>query len=87
MRAVAQGFNLYEVISPDDAQDLPRYVSGKLLTYEVYVGSLGDVVAVRQDGVAVKFVAVPAGSRLPISVRRINATGTTSLNLVAVYDN
>ena len=64
MRAVATGFDLYESISPDDVVDLPRFTMNKLLTYEIYVGSLGDVTAVRQDGVPVKFVAVPAGTLL-----------------------
>ena len=87
MRAVATGFDLYEAISPDVVVDLPRFTMNNLLTYEIYVGSLGDVTAVRQDGVAVTFVAVPAGTRLPIAVRRINATGTTAMNLVALYNN
>jgi hypothetical protein len=30
--------------------------------------------------------AVPAGSYLPLAVRRINATGTTATGIVALYE-
>ncbi len=83
----ASSFNIWIPISPDNAADLPPWTVGKTLTRAVYVGALGDVVAVREDNVAVTFVAVPAGTWLPIAVRRINATGTSAQNLIAVYMN
>lgn len=50
----------------------------------IYVGSSGNVVAVPETGAAVTFSGVPAGMILPIRAKRINATGTTAANLVAL---
>jgi len=50
----------------------------------LYVGGTGDVVAINENGAAVKFVAVPAGSILPIVTSRVNATNTTAANIVAL---
>lgn len=50
----------------------------------LYVGGTGDVVALNENGVAVTFSAVPAGAVLPIVTARVNATGTTATNLVAL---
>ncbi len=50
----------------------------------LYVGGAGDVVAVNENGVAVTFAAVPAGTVLPIATARVNDTGTTATNIVAL---
>ncbi|WP_395752496.1 hypothetical protein [Prosthecobacter sp.] len=50
----------------------------------LYVGGAGDVTAVNENGAAVTFAAVPAGCVLPIVTRRVNATGTTATNIVAL---
>ena len=50
----------------------------------VRVGGAGDVVAVREDGVAVTFKNCLAGELLPICAVRINATGTTATYLVGL---
>ncbi len=69
----------YAAITTSDSNDLP------FLTRYVYVGGAGDVTAVTQAGNAVVFKAVPAGAILPIRARRINQTGTTATNLVALW--
>lgn len=48
------------------------------------VGVAGDVVAVREDGTAVKFVNCYAGEVLPIVAIRVNATNTTATDLVGL---
>lgn len=56
------------------------------LNYEcrsLYVGVSGDVTAV-VGGTAVLFKAAPVGV-LPIRCTRVNATGTTATNIVALY--
>lgn len=50
----------------------------------LYVGVTGDVVAINENNVAVTFKAVPAGAVLPVATKRVNATGTTATDLVAL---
>jgi hypothetical protein len=67
-------------IAPNDSTDLAFETRG------IYVGGAGDIsVILTQDSAAVTFAAVPAGSLLPLSVKRVRATGTTATNLVGVY--
>lgn len=49
----------------------------------VYVGGAGNIRAI-MGGAETNFIAVPVGTVLPISATRINATGTTATNLVAL---
>lgn len=51
----------------------------------IYVGTAGNVVAVFPDNSTVTFSNVPAGTILPIVVKRINSTSTTASNIVALY--
>jgi hypothetical protein len=66
-----------EVVTPSNVTDLARPSRG------IYVGVAGTVVAV-MGGTAYTFVGVPAGGILPVQATRINATGTTATNLVAL---
>ncbi len=50
----------------------------------LYVGTGGNVAAVRDDGTVVSFANVPSGSYLLIRPVRINATGTTAADIVAM---
>lgn len=52
-------------------------------TRAVYVGGTGDISAV-MGGVEVIFKAVPVGTLLPISITRVNSTGTTATLLLAL---
>jgi hypothetical protein len=70
---------------PSDTIDPDIYVQKKLLTWEIYVGSSGDVAAVDQSGTATIFPGVPAGTVLKVAARRVNASGTTASGLVACY--
>ena len=55
-------------------------------TRAVYVGVGGDVVALLQnDTDPVTFKNVPTGVVLPICALRINATGSTATDLVALF--
>jgi hypothetical protein len=68
-------------VTPSNTVALPGGVCRGL-----YVGGAGDVAAVLADqGAAVTFVAVPAGTFMPVRVFRVNSTGTTATNLVALY--
>jgi hypothetical protein len=74
-----QSYTEWRPITPSDTQDLPK------LTRAIYVGGTGDVAAVLQNGdMPGAFKALPVGYH-PITARRINATGTTATNLMALY--
>ena len=51
----------------------------------LWVGTGGAVNIVFSDGTTALFVGVPAGSMLPVGGVRVNVTGTTAANIVAVY--
>lgn len=72
--------NVFDPVTPSDTVDLPRGLSLAL-----WVGAVGNVAAVMQNGVVVMFNAVPAGTWLPLAVKRINATNTTASAIVALY--
>lgn len=63
-------------ITPSDATNL----GGKA----IYVGGTGDVAVVTEGGNVTTFSAVPVGAVLPIRFTRVNSTGTTATNLVAL---
>ncbi len=78
-------FNTAFTVSPDNTVNFAPYTAQQKLTGAVYVGALGDVATVLQDDTVVTWVAVPAGTFLQIACKRVNATGTSALNLVACY--
>jgi hypothetical protein len=69
----------WAAVTPDDTDNLSAPARG------LYVGGAGDVAAVGLDGVAVTFVGVAAGTILPIAAKRVNETGTTATDIVALY--
>ena len=50
----------------------------------LYVGGAGAISIQPLEGAAGTLVGVPAGALLPISVTRVNVTGTTATNLVGL---
>jgi hypothetical protein len=52
----------------------------------VYVGTAGNVALMAVgDSAAVTFTAVPAGTILPIRIKRVMSTNTTASTIVAIY--
>jgi len=66
-------------VTPSDTVDLPSVSRG------IYVGGAGNVTVVMLGGAVVTFTAPPVGSLLPIAITRVNLTGTTATNLVAIW--
>ncbi|MCY1253013.1 hypothetical protein D9M68_123200 [compost metagenome] len=62
----------------DDNADLPQ------VSRAIYVGTGGDVNAVREDGTVVLFKNVGSGTILPIRCYRIKAAGTTASDFVVL---
>ncbi|MNC70065.1 hypothetical protein D3C75_1208370 [compost metagenome] len=70
-------------VTPSDTVNL-IFKNGTPYGKAVYVGGTGDISALMADGTTAIFKAVPVGT-IYIGVQRINATGTTATNLVALY--
>ncbi len=65
-------------VTPGDATDFARP------TRALYVGGDGNLAVRLIDGQILTFVAVPAGSFLPLRVNRVLATGTTATNIIGL---
>lgn len=65
-------------VTPADGSDLPR--AGRL-----YVGGAGAVKVTTVAGTDVTFSAVPAGTVLPVRVKKVFSTGTVATNMVVMY--
>lgn len=66
-------------ITPSNTVQIPT-------TRGIYVGTTGDLrVTLHRDVSAVTFVGVLAGTLLPIRAKLVLSTGTTALNLLALY--
>ncbi len=70
-------------ITPDDDQDLAY------LPRAIYVGKTGDITVCfiddENDTSPILLAGVKVGTLLPIRVRRVMATGTTSTDLVGLF--
>lgn len=66
-------------VTTSDATNLTKY------SRALYVGGAGNLTVVMRDDTVVLFSSVPAGTILPIRVKRVNATATTATNIVAIY--
>lgn len=51
----------------------------------LYVCGTGNLSVLMMDGTTVAIPTVPAYTMLPLRVERVNATGTTATNIVALW--
>ena len=72
-------YNVTGALTPSNTVDLSR------MSDAIWVGGGGDITIVGGDGRQTVIKGVPAGTLLPISARRVMATGTTATDLVAMY--
>jgi hypothetical protein len=70
----------FVAVTPSNTVDLP-YGECRAL----YVGTGGPVTVVGSNGVAVLFNNAPSGSVIPVQAKRVNVTGTTATDIVALY--
>ena len=67
-------------ITPNDSVDL------SVTCRAMFVGVAGDIsVILADDSSSIVFKNVPAGSVLPISVKRVEATLTTASDILGLY--
>lgn len=50
----------------------------------IWVGGVGDLTVVTQDGSTVTFSAVAAGTLIPIAATKVMSTGTTASNITGL---
>lgn len=67
-------------VTPSDSADLASVTKG------VWVGGVGNLKVTMFGGEDVVITAVPAGTYLPIAVKRIWSTSTTASNIVALWE-
>lgn len=65
-------------IAPDDNKNYQP------MLHALYVGVTGSVAVETSDGTVVNFVAVPAGTILPLQIRKVKSTGTGASSLVGL---
>lgn len=75
-------YNDFVAVTPDDFQTLS--VLGMGTEWYIYVGVGGDVSLTGRSGVAVVFKNAISGTILPARAVKVNRTGTTATDLVAV---
>lgn len=85
MSQILAGANYCAVVTTSDTVDLPIYTQKQQLTTWLYIGGTGNLVAVLENGATCLFSTIPAGTFLPIAVKRVNATSTTATTIVAGY--
>jgi hypothetical protein len=66
-------------VTPSDTVNFTRVCRA------LYVGSGGNLAVVEGDASVTVFANVPTGYILPVRAIRINSTGTTASNIVALY--
>jgi len=66
-------------ITPDDNIELTD------LARALYVGEAGNLAVTLFDGTVLTFVGVPAGTFLPIRVRKVRSTNTTASSILGLY--
>jgi len=71
-------------VTPSDTAIL-SYDGESLKTKAIYIGGAGDLAIPNDLGTSVTFVAVAAGSLLPLSTQQVLSTGTTATSIIALF--
>lgn len=69
----------HSVVAPSDTVNLPYIARG------IYVGTGGHVSLVSVQGTACLYKNVAAGTMLDVQAMRVNLSGTTAADMVALY--
>ena len=83
MRVDSSG-QLALAVTPSDTLNIV-HPSGQTFTKGLYIGAPGNLSVVMAGGGTTVFTAIAGGVIHPLSVQRVNATGTTATGIVALY--
>lgn len=67
-------------VTPNDTTEL-----GPPILTQLYIGSAGSLAIITEDGSALTYPIVPAGTFLSMRIKRVLATGTTASAIIAHY--
>lgn len=86
MSATNISYNEAQAITVSNTVNLTEFDAQQRLTDAIYVGSnAGNMSVVMQDDTVIVFKLIPVGTIVPVRCKRVNATGTTSTDMVALY--
>jgi hypothetical protein len=74
-----------KIIATDGAVVVPSDTANMAQPAPLYIGVGGTVILETEDGTELTFLNIPDGSTLPISAKRVNATGTTATDIIALF--
>lgn len=83
MTITAPRYNYFAAVTLSDSVNIPTGIPDAL--WIGTKGATGTLVAVMENGTTATFVGIPAGTLLPIAVKRVNNTTTDVSNVVALY--
>lgn len=72
-------------VTPSDTLNIPSVDGGVNDGCVLYVGTTGNLTVVTTGQDVVTFVNVQGGSFIPVQVFKVLSTGTTALNIVALW--
>jgi len=72
-------------VTPSDTLDIPSVDGGVNDGCVLYVGIGGDLTVVTTGQDTVTFANIQDGTFIPVQVLRVLSTGTTALNIVALW--
>ena len=73
------------VVTPSDTENIPSISGGVNDGCVLYVGIGGDLTVITTGQDTVTFVNIQDGTFIPVQVLRVLSTGTTALNIVALW--
>jgi hypothetical protein len=71
-------------VTPSDTVNL-TFPSGINRTRGIYVGGAGNISVIMADGTTALLTALSVGVVHDLSIKRVNATGTTATAILALY--
>jgi hypothetical protein len=72
-------------VTPSDTVNIPAITGGSNNGCVLYVGGYGDIRVLTVGGDDVTFVGVNGGTFIPVQVLRVFATGTTAIDIIALW--
>jgi hypothetical protein len=72
-------------VTPSNTVNIPAITGGSNNGCVLYVGGYGDIRVLTIGGDDVTFIGVNGGTFIPVQVLRVFATGTTAIDIIALW--